>query len=265
MSNTKLWAITILAAAIGWVLLKAAPALQPALIAVVIAYLLNPLVELIEQRLRIKRWVSITILLVITVGIVVLLMNLIIPPLVNQATQFVKEFDSISKNSNQAVEELFVSLENQGVPQNMVTELRQYFDQFIDWLGGSLVHVLTSALGFIFGIIDMFLVLIMVIYFLASGKMMVQQIVNSTQNPLRQTLRNLISGTHRVIWSYVKTQVLIALIVGVLSTVAFLFIGIKFAVLLGFMAGILNFIPYIGSIIAGAVAALVALLTGGLQ
>jgi predicted PurR-regulated permease PerM len=265
MSNTKLWAITILCAAIGWVLYKASPALQPALVAVVIAYLLNPLVGLIERRLKIKKWLAITILLAISIGILILLLNLILPPLANQASQFINEFDSISRNSYRIFGDVLRFLESRGFSQTMITELQGYFGQFVDWLGSSLVHTLTSALGFILGIVDMFLILIMVIYFLASGEKMVQQVVDNTKKPLRQTLLNLITGAHRVIWSYVRTQVIIALIVGVLSTIAFLVIGIKFSVLLGVMAGILNFIPYFGSIIAGTIAALIALLTGGLQ
>jgi predicted PurR-regulated permease PerM len=192
-------------------------------------------------------------------------MNLILPPLVNQASQFINEFDSISRNSNRIIENVFGFHESRGLSQTMIVELRQYFNQFVNWLGSSLVHTLSSALGFIFGIVDMFLILIMVIYFLASGEKMVQQVVDNTQKPLRQTLLNLITGAHRVIWSYVKTQVIIALIVGILSTIAFLVIGIKFSVLLGVMAGVLNFIPYFGSIIAGTIAALIAVLTGGLQ
>ena len=265
MSNTKLWAITILGISIGWVLFKAAPALQPALIAVVVAYLLNPLVELIEKKLKVKKWLAIIILLLLIIAVLILLINLILPPVVNQASDFIKEFDSISKNSNKFVDNVFVFLKNKGLSQSILSELQQYYGQLINWLGNFLVHSISSALGFILGVVDLFLILIMSIYFLASGKKMVQQIVDHTPKNLHQTVLNLIAGTDRVIWSYVKTQVLIALIVGVASTVGFLLIGIKFAILLGVMAGILNFIPYFGSIIAGTIAALIALLTGGLQ
>lgn len=265
MSNTKLWAITILGIAVGWFFYKAAPALQPALIAIVVAYLFNPLVELLERKLKLKKWLAIALLMAMIVGLLVLLMNLILPPVVREATAFINEFDRISRDSNKIVEDVFVFLENQGLSPAIVSELRLQFNQVIQWMGTALIRSLTSILGYILRIVDVFLVLIMVTYFLSSGKTMVQNLVDSTSPPLRQTLLNLLDNTNHVIWSYVRTQFLIAIIVGGLSTLAFLVIGVKFAVLLGVMAGILNFIPYFGSIIAGAVASIVALLTGGFQ
>jgi len=111
--------------------------------------------------------------------------------------------------------------------------------------------------------VDLILALSMIIYFLASGKQMAQYIVAHMPKVLRQTTVNLIEGTDLVIWSYIKMQALIALIVGVLSTMVFMLIGVKFSVLLGVLAGVLNFIPYFGSILAGILATMIALLTSG--
>lgn len=265
MSNTKLWAITILGFAVGWVLFKAAPALQPVLIAIVAAYLLNPLVELLERKLRIKKWLAITILLLLILGVLAASVSLILPPVVDEASDFINEYESINRNLNRIVDDVFVFLEQRGLSESMLGQLEQYLGQFIAWLGSYLVRTLSSALGFILRVVDLFLILIMVIYFLASGKKMVQNMVDHAPGDLRQAVLNLIAGTDHVIWNYVKTQLLIAVIVGAASIIVFLLIGIKFAVLLGVMAGVLNFIPYFGSIIAGTIAAVVALLTGGFQ
>ena len=265
MSNTKLWAITILGIVVGWVLFKAAPALKPAFIAIIIAYLLYPLVEFIQRKLRVKKWLAITILLVLIFGILSLLMNLILPPVVNQASQFIRDYQAISRNSTKIIEDIFVYLEDQGVSEPVILELQQSFDELITWLGNLFVNALKSALGAIFTIIDIFLVFIMVIYFLASGKEMVFGIVNHTPEPLRRSVINIIEGSNQVIWNYVRTQFLIALIVGAASTAAYLLIGVRYAFLLGAIAGILIFIPYFGAIIAGTLATVIALLTGGLQ
>ena len=265
MSNTKLWAISILGLAVGWVLFKAAPALQSALIAVVVAYLLNPLVELIERKLKIKKWLAIIILLALIVGVLTALASLILPPVVEQAGDFINEFESFHINLYHIVNDIFVFLEQRGFSERILVELQQYLGQLVDWLGDFTIQTLSSILGFIFRVVDLFLILIMVIYFLASGKKMVQNAVDHAPQNLRQAALNLIAGTNHVVWNYVKTQFLIALIVGAASIIAFLLIGIKFAVLLGVMAGALNFIPYFGSIIAGTIAAVVALLTSGFQ
>jgi predicted PurR-regulated permease PerM len=263
MSNTKLWAITILGSAISWVAFQAAPALQPALIAVVAAYLLNPLVELIERKLKVKKWLAISIVLTLIIIILFLLGNLVLSLIVNQATELINEFQSISGNFNQVIKDIFVYLEKFGFTSNMIGELKQYIAQFINWLGSFVGDLITLAFGYIFKVVDLAIILIMIIYFLASGSEMAQYIITHMPKELRQTILNLIAGSDIVIWSYVKTQAIIALIVGVVSTIAFMLIGVQFPVLLGVVAGILNFIPYFGSFIGGALATLIALFTSG--
>jgi len=263
MSNTKLWAITILGAAIGWVVFQIAPALRPVLIALLVAYLLNPLVELIEKKLKAKKWLAISILSSSIIVGLVILGNLILSLVVNQATELINEFQSISENFNQVIEDMLVYLEKIGLSQTMLEAAKQYVAQLINWLGSFMESIITSTLGFIFNAVDLVLILSMIIYFLASGKKMVQDIIDHAPENLRQTIINLIEGTDLVIWSYIKTQSLIALLIGVVSTIAFTLIGVRFSVLLGVIAGVFNFIPYFGSIFAGALATMIALLTNG--
>lgn len=265
MSNTKLWAITILGLAIGWVVFQAAPALQPALIAIVVAYLLNPLVDVIEKELKVKKWQAIIILFTVMVVLLIFLSNLILPKIVLQATEFIKEFQSISGNFNQMIKDISLFLEERGVSQSVLNEFKQYIEQFFNWLANFLLSIISSTLGYILKAVDLVLILIMTIYFLSSGKEMVRYIVDHSPKSLRKTALNLIEGTDRVVWNYVKTQVIIAIIIGVVSTLAFMLIGVRFSFLLGVIAGTLNFIPYFGSIFAGAIATTIALLTGGFK
>lgn len=55
-----------------------------------------------------------------------------------------------------------------------------------------------------------------------------------------------------------------AIVVGILTAIAMSIIGVKYAVLLGFMIGLFNLIPYFGAIIAVAVAILITIFTGGI-
>jgi len=189
--------------------------------------------------------------------------NLILSLIVNQATELINEFQSIRGNFNQVIEDMFAYLEKIGFSQPMLEASKQYVAQLINWLGSFMESIITSALGFIFNAVDFVLILSMIIYFLASGKKMVLDIMGHAPKNLHQTIINLIEGADLVIWSYIKTQSLIALIIGLVSTIAFLMIGVRFSVLLGVIAGVFNFIPYFGSIFAGALAIMIALLTNG--
>ena len=58
--------------------------------------------------------------------------------------------------------------------------------------------------------------------------------------------------------------IIIAIVVGILTSVAMWIMGIKYAPLLGFMIGLFNMIPYVGAIIAVVISVLITILTGGL-
>ena len=68
---------------------------------------------------------------------------------------------------------------------------------------------------------------------------------------------------NEMFFKFVGSQVIDAFIVGILTTIAMSIIGVKYAPLLGFMIGLFNLIPYIGAIVAVAVAILITFITGG--
>ena len=70
--------------------------------------------------------------------------------------------------------------------------------------------------------------------------------------------------TNNIFFNFLAGQFLDGIIIGIITSIAMSIIGVKYAVLLGFMIGIFNLIPYFGAIIAVAIAALITLLTGGL-
>ena len=70
--------------------------------------------------------------------------------------------------------------------------------------------------------------------------------------------------TNNIFFNFLAGQFLDGIIIGIITSIAMSIIGVKYVVLLGFMIGIFNLIPYFGAIIAVAIAALITLLTGGL-
>ena len=69
---------------------------------------------------------------------------------------------------------------------------------------------------------------------------------------------------NELFFKFVGSQVIDAIIVGILTTIAMSIIGVKYAPLLGFMIGLFNIIPYVGAIVAVAIAIIITFITGGL-
>jgi predicted PurR-regulated permease PerM len=70
--------------------------------------------------------------------------------------------------------------------------------------------------------------------------------------------------TNSIFYNYITAQLLDAVIVGIITSVAMLIMNVKYAVLLGFMIGLFNIIPYFGAIVAVIIAVLITIFTGGL-
>lgn len=265
MSNTKLWAVTLFGLLVGWILVKAAPALKPVLAAIVIAYLLHPAVLYLQKKLKINKQLAIALLMALIAALFVLLVSLILPPLISQATAFAKEFPSYSTHFEALIGQLQQYLAGMGLPDALLGKMDTAFTQLYDLAAAFLLSMVSTVFSNIFKLVDGLIIAVMLCYFLSTGPRMVAYILERLPERFRKAGRNLLAGTDRVIWTYVKTQLLIALIIGVVSAVAFMIIGIRYAFLLGVLGGVLNLIPYFGSMFAGALAALVALLTGGVK
>ena len=119
------------------------------------------------------------------------------------------------------------------------------------------------------GIFDVFVAIVVSIYFLLQRG----QIINflrklSTAMFDEKTCSKIgqyVDSTNRIFFKFISSQLLDAVIVGILVTIAMSIIGVKYAVLLGFMIGLFNIIPYFGAIVAVAISILITIITGGLS
>ena len=119
-----------------------------------------------------------------------------------------------------------------------------------------------------FGIFSVFVTIIVSIYVLAERTEIVNFLrkfaeatfATRTQNFLREYF----AKSNEVFFKFIIGQVLDGLIVGVISSIILLIMGVKYAVLLGFMIGLFNIIPYFGAIISITIAAIITVFTGGI-
>ena len=70
--------------------------------------------------------------------------------------------------------------------------------------------------------------------------------------------------SNEVFFSFIGGQVLDALVVGILTSIAMSILGVKYSILLGFMIGLFNLIPYFGAIVAVGTAIIITIFTGGI-
>ncbi len=260
---------------LGWLLDRLAPVVFPLAIAGVIAYLLDPLVDFFERR-GVARTRS--ILLVFLVGILLVsgLVATVVPrvvvemgDLVRRAPGYVKTLQGKAEASPyyQKLETIWhapvVSTNAVGVatttntpPANVTALTQDLAQKALEWAGTALPEVGTwlldkakkaaSLLGWVLGLA---LVPVYTFYFLMEKKGI--QTTWTDYLPIRESQAKeevvfVLTSVNDSLIVFFRGQVLVAMCSGAILTVAFLALGLNYAVLLGVMAGILGIIPYLG-------------------
>ena len=74
-----------------------------------------------------------------------------------------------------------------------------------------------------------------------------------------------VNDSNKIFYKFLSSQILDAVIVGILATIVMSILNVRYAVLLGFVIGLFNIIPYFVAIVAVAIAILITLITGGIS
>ncbi|MXV44182.1 AI-2E family transporter [Saccharibacter sp. 17.LH.SD] len=130
-------------------------------------------------------------------------------------------------------------------------------------LGFGLAGSVTGLLGSAFGLLGtIFVVLMAAFYFAVSPSLYINGFLRLIPPPHRDTARSLLFAAGNTLWAWTAGQALDMLVVGLLSGLGLYIIGVPLALALGVVAGLCNFIPYIGAILGAIPALLISLSLG---
>ena len=126
-----------------------------------------------------------------------------------------------------------------------------------------------SALGVASGIFNVFVSIVVSVYILLQRNQIINFFEKLTMaifdKKTCDKIEKYIDSTNKIFFKFISSQLIDAIIVGILVTIAMSIIGVKYSVLLGFMIGLFNIIPYFGAIIAVAISILITVITGGIS
>ena len=269
------WRLSILVAVgiliVGFILYSAFGALLPIIISVIVAEVLFPIVAFIEKRLpgyqrypNAARISSIALIYVGFLAIIVLLIFLTIPPIVQEAREFVETVPQIYEDVKATLEDLSEQYDQQ-VPDEIKAQVEEWAQSLGGALGSAALSIGTKTLSSLAGTVSLLfglaIVPFLLFYLLKDKEELLDGMYSVLPENVSRHTHNVLSLIHGVIGSYVRAQVISAAIVG-----GFVFLGlwaldISFALTLGLLAGLLGLIPIIGAFIGAAPALLVALAT----
>jgi predicted PurR-regulated permease PerM len=228
----------------------------PFLVGGAIAYFLDPVADRLE-RAGLSRVAATTLIALAALLIVVLLVLAVIPTLVNQLTALVNAAPDIAKRLQGFLVERFPELSDE------TSTIRQTLSNIaatIQSRGAQLANsVLSSALGVISAVVFIVVVPVVAFYLLLDWDHMVARIDALLPRDHAPTVRKLATEVNKVLAGFVRGQISVCLLLGSFYAIALMLAGLQFGLIVGAIAGAITFIPYVGSLVGGALAVGLAL------
>ena len=219
---------------------------------VIVAFLLAPLVERLQRPLR-RRGLAIGLGAAAALIVLVGGLALLAVPLVRETRELAEAAPRYAQmlSSDEPITVLGVEISG---------EVRQRIGQEVGARASEWSALAAqTALRVAGGLVDVVFVFVLGIYLLASGPAIRRWLLELVPATRRRDAARVEQDARRVFGSYVRGQLILGLIVGTLSAIAYFVLGVPYAVFLGVLAGILELVPMVGPIVAGAAAAFVAL------
>lgn len=225
--------------------------LLPFVLGGAIAYCLDPIADWFE-RLGLSRIASVVVITLIAALIFIASALIVIPTLITQLIGLFDALPGFVQNIQAVLTERFPSL------MDAESQLRQSLSLFGDTLqqrGGQVVEaILGSATGVVNILVLVVLVPVVTFYLLLDWDNMVARIDALLPRDHRPTIRMLASQVDRTLASFIRGQGTVCLILGSYYAVALMLVGLNFGLIVGAVAGLISFIPYVGALVGGALA-----------
>lgn len=218
---------------------------------------------------RISRGLSILTTYILVILIIITVIKFIIPAISESVTELMNKWPGYYNEAIKSINsipdnDLFTQEDLKDIKNNMQNfDLKKYlsFESIMEYIKG-VINIAT-------GIFDFFVAIIMSVYILMER----ESILKFAKKALRAIVKNdekynlickycTVAGD--VFFKFLGGQILDAVIVGIITSIAMMLLKIEYAGLLGFVIGLFNLIPYFGAIFAIGIAILVTVFTGGI-
>ena len=237
--------------------------LAPLFIGVIIAWLFNPFVNMLERK-KIKRIFGAGIAYIILISAILLIVNSLLPLLYNQTIDLVGNFPKIFSSVIEWLENFLSNFNSEVInTNNIIDSMSDKLNKFSETLSTSLPLTLLNGLTVIVSYTSTFIIGLVIGFYLLLGWNNASISFNDfIPRKYRKGIRKLSRTINQALRNYVNGALIDALVVFVISSIAFAIIGLKAPLLFGLFCGLMNVIPYAGPYIGGAPAVIVGFSQG---
>ncbi|MEM9071278.1 MAG: AI-2E family transporter [Myxococcota bacterium] len=254
------WVTAIaVALAVAFALYGLRSVLTPIFFAFLIAYMLDPVVDRLETW-KLPRAAAITLLLVVVGGVFFVFLLLVLPGVVRDVADVAKELPAAARRAIESWEPI---LESYGIPvPHSFSEMLEQFSAGTEDMARDAITPAAAALRGVVGgtasalsaAVGLLMIPVFSFYLLYDFDRMVAAIGDLIPRDYRAWTGEVATEVDEVLGQWIRGQLLVMFVLAVLYAVGYSLVGIRLAIPIGIVAGLLSFIPYVGGGLALALA-----------
>lgn len=221
------------------------PIITPFLIALIMAYLLDPLVDYLEEKGINRTWGILFIYFTLIIGIAAAIFYGL-PRIIVELNKFIETIPLYAAQ----IQEYITGFQRDYSRVSIPDSIREITDETIKNIEDRLISIVKSTVqGLVFflsKIFDIILAPILAFYLLKDFDNIKNWLLQLIPAGYRKDIVILGQQMDKVLKSFFRGHLIVAFIVGLFTTIGLSLIGMEFALVLGLVAGVFNIIPYFG-------------------
>lgn len=243
-----------------WLMAHIARSLIVLIIAALLAYALSPLVKWLERIM--PRPVAVALVYILVFGGLGIFAYAVVSTSLQQIKNLAGEIKILTEPGvNGQASQLVQALEQLGFSQDQINSAGQQIFNQLQGIASQIVPVVISVFSAVF---DIIVIAVLSIYLMLEGSKIKGWMQTRLPLDQRERVTFFLDTMERVVGGYIRGQLFLAALIGIMVGVGMWLFQIPYAVLLGFMAFILEFIPVLGTLVSGLFCVLIALTHGWL-
>lgn len=213
-----------------------------------VAYLLDPVIDRMEAA-KIPRVIGILILIVFLVLLITVFIISILPLLYSETMYLIntmpKTISSLVDMAQQTANTLHIDISLAGIKAQLAPKAGTLAKEAVQ----AAIGLLSSATNMAGVVINLAIIPILIFYFLKDFDCLSEKLFNIINKKTDKDYRRYFENFDKILSAYFRGQIMVAFILGVLYTAVLLIAGVKPAILIGLISGVLSIVPYLGFII----------------
>jgi len=235
------------------------PLFQPLIIAALFAYVLNPIVDFLERKARMKHKVAVNLTYFLALAAIIAIPATIVPILVGEIQGLVTDLTDLPAYVQNLLEQQLVIGDYTLSLRAFAPDLTEPLSKLVEWVPENTIKLIEATSR---NVAWLLVIIITSYHFINDWDAFREWIFHLPPESMQEDVRRLYDQIANIWNIYLRGQIALIAILGVAYALAWGAIGLPGALLLGSLAGILNIIPELGPFIASSLAFAVALMEG---